>query len=72
MVSHRQVREPGIRREAAEESGIPVRRAWYSLDDPYESTGFNRYGVLIDRYSGQITPLGQAFADYAGDHLDTP
>jgi len=56
----------------ADECRLVQRWAWYSLDDDYLSTGFNRYGVLIDRYSGQITPLGQAFADYAGDHLDTP
>ena len=57
---------------AADDCRLVQRWAWYSLDDPYLSTGFNRYGVLIDRYSAQVTYLGEAFADYAGDHLDTP
>ena len=56
----------------ADECRLVQRWAWYSLDDDYLSTGFNRYGVLIDRYSGQITPLGQAFADYAENYLDRP
>ncbi|GAI58667.1 unnamed protein product, partial [marine sediment metagenome] len=57
---------------SADDYRLVQRWAWYSLDDAYLSTGFNRYGVLIDRYSGQITPLGQAFADYAENYLDRP
>jgi len=67
---------------SADDYRLVQRWAWYSLDDDWKSTGFNKYGVLIDRYEendphlpiegGRITPLGQAFADYAGDHLDRP
>ncbi len=66
----------------ADDCRLVQRWAWYSLDDDWKATSFNKYGVLIDRYEendphlpiegGRITPLGQAFADYAGDHLDTP
>ena len=56
----------------ADECRLVQRWAWYSLDDPYLSTGFNRYSVLIDRYSGQVTDLGQVFADYASNYLDRP
>ena len=58
------------------------RWAWYSLDDDWKATSFNKYGVLIDRYEedypylpiegGRITTLGQAFADYASNYLDRP
>jgi hypothetical protein len=39
------------------------RWAWYSLNDPLYSTG-----NLIDKTSGDLTPLGKIFADY----LDKP
>jgi hypothetical protein len=46
------------------------RWAWYSLDD--FSPGFNQCSRLLDTQAGQLSYLGQAFADYASNHLDRP
>jgi hypothetical protein len=56
----------------SDECRLVQRWALYSLDDRYQSTSFNPSSVLIDPYTGQITPLGQAFANYAEAHLDLP
>ncbi len=44
------------------------RWAWYSLDD--NGPSFNDYAYLINPSTGVLTPLGQAFAEYAKGYLD--
>jgi len=53
----------------SDECRLVQRWAWYSLND--NSQFINRYSHLIDPDTGLLTPLGQTFADYANQHLDT-
>ncbi|MEM2446628.1 MAG: hypothetical protein QW734_08225 [Candidatus Bathyarchaeia archaeon] len=53
----------------ADNCRLVQRWAWYSLDD---SRGiYNDYAYLFHQTTLQITPLGEAFAAYAQNHLDT-
>jgi hypothetical protein len=53
----------------ADGNRLVQRWAWYSLDD---SRGeFNDHAYLFNQSTLQITPLGEAFAAYAQNHLDT-
>ena len=53
----------------ADDCRLVQRWAWYSLDD---SRGiYNDYAYLFNQTTLQITPLGEAFAVYAQNHLDT-
>jgi len=53
----------------ADECRLVQRWAWYSLDD---SRGiYNEYSYLFNQTTLQITPLGEAYANYARNHLDT-
>ena len=50
----------------ADDNRLVQRLLWYSLSDTNYPTG-----NLVDPASGELTPLGQAFADYT-DRLDAP
>jgi hypothetical protein len=54
----------------ADDCRLVQRWAWYSLDD--NKPNMNKYSYLIDRDTLQMTPLGEAFADYARDHAGSP
>ncbi len=54
---------------AEDECRLVQRWAWYSLDD--NNPNFNAYAYLINPATGQLTPTGQTFADYAQRYLDT-
>ena len=49
----------------ADDNRLVQRFVWYSLSDTTYPTG-----NLVDPKTGDLTPLGEVFADYAG-HLDT-
>jgi hypothetical protein len=49
----------------ADDNRLVQRFLWYSLSDTMYPTG-----NLVDPKTGDLTPLGEVFADYAG-HLDT-
>lgn len=54
---------------SADDCRLVQRWAWYSLDD---SRGiYNDYAYLFNQTTLQITPLGEAFAAYAKNYLDT-
>jgi hypothetical protein len=52
---------------SADGNRLVQRWAWYSLADTLYSTG-----NLFDPATGQITPLGEAFARYVAEHVSKP
>jgi len=52
----------------ADECRLVQRWAWYSLDDM--NPDFNMYQRLFDKYTREMTGVGQSFAAYTEQHLD--